>query len=104
MIPSGALGDSATRVLLAVVDQSHPTVRSVAAEVGLSVTRTYEHLKRLRGEGLVDWTDGGQGTLHATARESHEHLYGDARMGSENDSGPRTADTAGDLPNAPRRR
>ena len=56
-------GDTATRVLLAVLTQDRPTVRSVAAEVGRSVSKTHEELVKLRAAGLVKWDAGKTGTL-----------------------------------------
>ena len=69
MTPSGALGDSATRVLLAVVDQRRPTVRSVAAAVAMSSSAVHQQLVHLRAEGLVAWEDGKDGTLRAMVEE-----------------------------------
>ena len=57
------VADRGTRVLLAVVQQQRPTVRAVAAAVGLSVNTTHDHLVRLRRLGLVAWEDGKTGTL-----------------------------------------
>ena len=64
MTPPGAIGDTATRVLLAVLTQDHPTVRSVGEEVGLaSPNSTHHHLLDLRDAGLVTWDEGKTGTL-----------------------------------------
>lgn len=95
MIPAGAMGDSRTRVLLAVVNQWRPTVRSVAAETGLAYSSAYAQLRRLRADGLVDWKDNGQGTLRALVRESHEHLCDASNLG-QNGSGRGAAQTAPD--------
>lgn len=63
--PAGAIGDTATRVLLAVIQQKRPTVRSVALHAGRSINATHEQLKTLRAEGLVTWEDGKAATLRA---------------------------------------
>jgi predicted transcriptional regulator len=63
------LDDAHTRTLLAVYTQTHPTVRSVAAEIDRSVTVTYRKLQRLRAEGLVAWEDGQAGTLRPLVAE-----------------------------------
>lgn len=63
--PAHALGDTATRALLAVMTQQRPTVRSVAREVGKSTTATYQQLRKLRAAGLVEWHEGKQSTLRA---------------------------------------
>lgn len=62
------IGPARTRVLLEVIRQPHPTVRSVAAGVGITPRTVQQHLASLRSDGLVDWVDGSQGTLHATMR------------------------------------
>lgn len=62
-------GDTATRVLLAVICQRRPTVRSVGAAVGLrSVNTVHRYLYRLRSAGLVTWEPGRKGTLRATCQ------------------------------------
>lgn len=58
-------GDTATRVLLAVLRQPRPTVRSVATEVGKSSATVHLHLARLRAAGLVEWDAGKRSTLRA---------------------------------------
>lgn len=60
------LGDSATRVLVAVVCLRRPSVADVARHVGLSKASTYDHLLRLRRRGLVTWDPRGAGTLRPT--------------------------------------
>ncbi len=61
-------GDTATRVLLAVLTQPRPTVRSVAAEVGRAVGHTHALLVELRDAGLVTWERGRRGTLRPACR------------------------------------
>lgn len=63
MMPLGAFGDTRTRVLLAVIQQRRPTVRSVAAEVGLGIPSTHRHLVALRADGLVEWKPQSRGSL-----------------------------------------
>lgn len=69
--PPRSFGDTRTRVLLAVIRQTRPTVRSVADEVGLrSATSVWRHLVALRRDGLVTWEiDVGGGTLRALVVE-----------------------------------
>lgn len=55
-------GDSATRVLLAVV-AGLQTMGDIAAEVGISRSTAYEHLTALRADGLVAWEPGLAGTI-----------------------------------------
>lgn len=45
-----------------------PTMRELAAEVGLSVAGTYKQLVRLREEGLVTWRSNSNRTLQRTGR------------------------------------
>ena len=56
-------GDTPTRVLLAVVSQDRPTVRSVALQVGKCPSYTLSVLRSLRAAGLVQWDEDKQGTL-----------------------------------------
>lgn len=65
MTPPSALGDRPTRVLLAVVELRHPTIRAVGRHVGISPMSALHDLRRLRDAGLVDWEPGpsGAGTL-----------------------------------------
>lgn len=98
-LPSEAMGDTRTRVLLAVVNQWHPTVRSVAAEAGVVVSVAHWHLEHLRSDGLVTWEEDRRGTLRPLVEEvlpSHERPYDGGKIGSENGSGPATASTAPD--------
>ena len=87
------LGDTATRVLLAVLNQRRPTVRSVAMEAGRSVMGTHNALTQLRDEGLVTWDEGKQATLRPTVQEVPIAQVFDATMGGGdrhrvNDAGP----------------
>jgi DNA-binding IscR family transcriptional regulator len=68
--PPGALGDSPTRVLLAVADGYNTTGRITAA-TGLSRTYVFWCLRLLRDEGLVDWVPGTQGTIHSLVTEAN---------------------------------
>jgi predicted ArsR family transcriptional regulator len=63
------LHDTRTRVLLAVMRQQRPTVRSVAGEVGISVMTAHKHLCMLAADDLVAWDAGRKATLHALVRE-----------------------------------
>lgn len=64
---SDTIGDSATRVLLAVLADEHPTIRRVCSAAGLRSTSTVlAHLRALRRAGLVSWANGKDGTLRAT--------------------------------------
>ena len=62
------MGDTTVRVLLAVIAQPNPSVRSVARAVGRSTQRAHHHLTLLREEGLVDWEPGKTGTLRPLVR------------------------------------
>lgn len=68
-LPSQAIGNGATRVLLAMLGFGRPTVREVGERAGLRSTSTvHEHLKHLRRLGLVGWEDDHRGTLRAAVR------------------------------------
>lgn len=67
-LPDGVLGDGATRVLIATAVLRRPTVRAVAETVGINLSTTHWHLRRLRRQGLVTWEDGRTGTLRATVK------------------------------------
>lgn len=62
------MGDTRTRVLLAVIRQRTPTVMSVADEVGRSKAIAYRHLLTLRNDGLVAWEPDRAGTLRPLVR------------------------------------
>ena len=94
------LGDTATRVLLAVLNQRRPTVRSVAMEAGRSVMGTHNALTQLRDEGLVTWDEGKQATLRPTVQEVPIAQVFGATMGAQS-SGPGAALTARDLADTP---
>jgi len=64
--PPGYIGPARTAILLEVIRQHHPTVRSVAHSGARSTRTIQQHLTSLRRAGLVDWVDHHQGTLHAT--------------------------------------
>lgn len=54
-------------VLMAVLRQERPTVRSVGQAAGLSSTSTvHKHLEWLAEAGLVTWDPGAQATLRST--------------------------------------
>lgn len=93
-----ALGDSATRVLLAVVDGER-TVRGVAARAGLSYGYAWKLLGELRAEGLVGWEDNRQSTIHPLVAEIPPTNVCAMYDGGENGSGPGAALTAPDLAN-----
>jgi DNA-binding IclR family transcriptional regulator len=57
------IGDSATRVLLAVLCGAS-TYEQLVKVTGKNRATIHEHLVRLRAEGLVDWDSGRWGTLH----------------------------------------
>lgn len=57
------IGDTATRVLLAVVNQRRPTVPSLVDELHKSKSTIHFHLMNLRRLGLVTWEHGKAGTL-----------------------------------------
>lgn len=68
--PSSFVGDSRTRVLLAVLDLTAeqgypPTVREIGDRVGISLAVAQFHLARLRADGLVTWEPGQSRTLRA---------------------------------------
>ena len=65
-IPQHAIlaGDSATRVLLAVLSGAS-TYEQLVKVTGKNRATIHEHLVRLRGEGLVDWDSGRWGTLRS---------------------------------------
>lgn len=66
VIPAGYIGPARTKILLEVIRQRRPTVRSVAHGGARSTRTIQKHLANLRRDGLVDWDDHHQGTLHAT--------------------------------------
>jgi repressor LexA len=43
-----------------------PSLRELAAILGISPSATCARLKRIRRKGLVDWADGMERTLHLT--------------------------------------
>lgn len=68
LVPPLAHGNARTRVLLHVVSNPRPSVRSCAEAVGLTVGGAAHHLRVLRDYGLVEWEDGKQFTLRAVCR------------------------------------
>lgn len=69
----GYTGKGQTRVLVSLLrlheTYGRATCRAIAADIDRSHTTVYEHLKRLRAEGLVTWEgDGKDGTLRPTVR------------------------------------
>ncbi len=64
--PPEALSDRRAAVLMAVIAQPRPTVRSICkATGGLSTSTVHAHLEAWRDEGLVTWDDDRRGTLRA---------------------------------------
>lgn len=62
-------GNARTRILLHVVSEGRTTVRSAMRAAGLKSAGTaLHHLRVLRDEGLVDWEDEHQATIHATCK------------------------------------
>ena len=92
-------GDTATRVLLSVIRQARPTVRSVAAEVGKSVKVTHAHLVKLRAAGLVEWVDGKAGTLRAMVAVAPAPIC--YNTGSRNETAPSGAVNSNPGPRRP---
>lgn len=90
------IGNTATRVLLATVNQHRPTVRSVAAEVGCAISTAYVALRKLDARGLVVFERGKQGALRAAVRPV-EHVCDLGYTEGTQTSDPRTARTAGGL-------
>lgn len=86
MIPAGALNDSATRVLLAVVDGCR-TYADLMERTGIKRNTLWHRLQELRDEGLVTWVDGTQGTLRPLVSEVPEPLFVSGYTGPET-SGP----------------
>jgi len=84
VIPSGAYGDSRTRVLLAVVDGCR-TYAELIERTGVKRNTLWHCLRELRADGLVTWEDGKVGTLRPLV---HERLFGSGYTGAENRSGP----------------
>lgn len=75
--PRQAMQETRAAVLIAVMTQPAPTVRSICEATGIRSTSTcHEHLKTLRREGLVDWDDnhgrGGQHSRRGTLRPKLE--------------------------------
>ena len=70
MIPNSAIGNGATRVLLAVLTEKRPTTtKRLGQSAGLSSTSTvHSHLVRLRRLNLITWAPGRVGTLRPTCR------------------------------------
>lgn len=68
-LPTGAIGSSTTRVLLAVMSSpGWPSVSELAERTGLSLGVVHRHLHILREHGLVDFEDHKVRTLHVTAQ------------------------------------
>lgn len=68
-LPDDAIGDGATRTLLALLASPRPTVRGIMEATGKRSTSTvHEHLKSLRRLGLVTWSDHKDGTLRANCQ------------------------------------
>jgi len=61
-----AFNDNETKVLLAVMSQHRPTVRSLSAATGIPQTTVHKALHTLRHAELVAFEDHLNGTLRAT--------------------------------------
>jgi len=57
------LGDSATRIMLAILDGEW-NMTEIARRLGLSTSTVWLHTRRLRDHGLLDYEDGKHGTIH----------------------------------------
>jgi len=66
-IPS-SLGPVTTKVFLAVLAERQPTVSTTVMRTGLNRSVVHYHLRKLKAEGLVRWTEGQRGTLRASYR------------------------------------
>lgn len=102
--PPGAVSDTATRVLLAVVDGC-TTYPELIERTGLSKQTLHKYLHRLRELRLVDFEDRKPGTtrtlVHGLIPPTN---LCSCMLGTENESGGGAVDAAPRLPNAPRRR
>lgn len=49
-----------------------PSVRGLAADLGVGVATVHSYLVQLSGEGLVEWSVGRHRTLHCTERGLNE--------------------------------
>lgn len=101
------LGDTACRVLAAVLDlharNGRVTVRDVAGAVGRSPGSVHRQLCGLRDAELITWEDGGRGTLRprCSVVPYNEHTRGrPATLGSNNLSGRGAVDAAPGLAGA----
>jgi DNA-binding IclR family transcriptional regulator len=63
MRPPEALPSSQAAVLIAVISQDQPTVRTIASATHLSPSRVHTRLVELKALGLITWTKGRHGTL-----------------------------------------
>lgn len=59
------LADRDTRVLLAAAGGGR-SVRTIGDRLNLEPSSVHASLARLRDRGLVTWTEGKHGTIHAT--------------------------------------
>jgi len=68
--PDQTIDDSLTRVLLAVLSSSRPTISTCVQKSGLGRGTVFTALHRLRALGLVAFEDGdkARGTLRAQVR------------------------------------
>lgn len=98
------LGDTATRVLGAVLDlharNGRVTLRAAAKAVGRSPGTVHQSLLDLRAAGLVTWEDGTAATLRPTCTATR---VCSASLGGDNLGGPGAASTA-PAPAGPARR
>ena len=73
-------------MLLAVIGQRVPTVRSTARLTGFSLRWTYDQLLALRSVGLVTWDEAKQGTLRPLVRVAATDPAYDPRHGDHTDT------------------
>ena len=69
LTPKETVPDVKAAILMAVMTEQRPTIRSVMRAAGLSSSSSaWFHLIDLRAMGLVTWTKGKRGTLRPTVR------------------------------------
>jgi DNA (cytosine-5)-methyltransferase 1 len=78
-VPPAAMASSEAAVFFTVLHQTRPTVRSLAAALGLSTSHVHQRLCELRVKGLVIWEEGRAGTIRpnvglVVTKELQQHL------------------------------